>query len=75
MYHVYAINHLETAEFSETFIDKRYAWDVFIDICSAVDCKRALINDAFTGEIFIEWEDDCMTIYDKDGNWEDFLFE
>ena len=75
MYQVYAINHEETAEFIETYLEKEYAWNTFKVACSAVDCRWAAILNAVTGEVFVEWSNGCMTIHDKDGNWEDFLFE
>lgn len=75
MYQVYAITHFETAKFSERFIEKQYAWDTFMDICSAVDCKLAAISNALTGEVLVEWSESCLTIYDKDNNWEELLFK
>ena len=75
MYQVYAINHEETAEFIENFIEKQYAWNTFMNVCSAVDCHFAMITNGLTGEVLVEWSEGCMTIHDKDGSWEDFLFE
>lgn len=75
MFNVYAVNLENTADFSEKFIEKRHAWDTFIDVCSAADCGFAIITDGLTGELLVEFKECCLTIYDKDGNWEDFLFE
>ena len=55
IYHVYAINHMETVIFEESFLDGDYAFETFFAVADCVDCAFACITNGLTGEVIADF--------------------
>lgn len=65
MYEVIVSNYVNTIDKSWKFLEWDEACDVFIAAMECDDCKYALLADAVTGELYADYEDGLVTMYNS----------
>ena len=63
MFTLFATNHFETVKFEESYLEWKLAEQMFYTAVKCVDCKEAVIMDATTGEILLEYDKNTITDY------------
>lgn len=63
MYEVVVSNYVNTLDKSWKFLEWTEACDVFVSAGKSEDCEYALLLNAVTGELYAEYEDGAITIY------------
>lgn len=55
MYTVYANNHFNDVNFEQSFLELKLAQDVFNVATKCVDCTKATLINALTGEVLMDF--------------------
>lgn len=63
MYEVNVTNYVNTVDRSWKFLEWDEACDVFITAMECEDCKYAFLINAMTGELYADYENGLVTVY------------
>ncbi len=64
MYELNARNHVDTVNFEEYYLESDYSLQMFKVACKCVDCKYAVLLNACTGEILLDYNGVTHTLRD-----------
>lgn len=75
MYTVYAINHTKTEEFTETYLERKLAYQTFDALRNCVDCAKVIITNGLTGEVLLEGDSLTITVHGTEDDWFDLIID